>query len=150
MISHISLGPVSSLTGFLLVTLLCVTRIVVNRLDYRHIEGFVQDSSISSTIVAWRWAMPPEWHSKIYITRTKITRWCTTLEWHSKISITRTKITWWCTTLEWHNRGHSVFCRMSMASCKTAVSPLLTHWRYCSLALSLRCLGNVIDWRQFS
>ena len=25
-----------------------------------------------------------------------------------------------------------------MAWCKTAVSPLLTHWRYCSLALSLR------------
>ena len=27
---------------------------------------------------------------------------------------------------------------MSMALCKTAVSPLLTHWRYCSLALSHR------------
>ena len=27
---------------------------------------------------------------------------------------------------------------ISMASCKTAVSPLLTHWRYCSLALSHR------------
>ena len=25
-----------------------------------------------------------------------------------------------------------------MAKCKTAVSPLLTHWRYCSLALSHR------------
>ena len=27
---------------------------------------------------------------------------------------------------------------ISMASCKTAVSPLLMHWRYCSLALSWR------------
>ena len=27
---------------------------------------------------------------------------------------------------------------ISMASCKTAVSPLLTHWKYCSLALSHR------------
>ena len=28
-------------------------------------------------------------------------------------------------------------CYMSMAKCKTAVSPLLTHWRYCSLALAI-------------
>ena len=28
---------------------------------------------------------------------------------------------------------------MSMANCKTAVSPMLTHWRYCSPALSHRC-----------
>ena len=28
---------------------------------------------------------------------------------------------------------------MSMAQCKTAVTPLLTHWSYCSLALSHRC-----------
>ena len=28
---------------------------------------------------------------------------------------------------------------MSIASCKTAESPLLTHWRYCSLARSHRC-----------
>ena len=27
---------------------------------------------------------------------------------------------------------------ISMTSCKTAVSPLLTHWRYCSLALGHR------------
>ena len=27
---------------------------------------------------------------------------------------------------------------ISMAQCKTAVSPLLTHWRYCSLALNHR------------
>ena len=31
----------------------------------------------------------------------------------------------------------------SMAQCKTAVSPLLTHWRYCSLALSHQ---NVLLW----
>ena len=30
---------------------------------------------------------------------------------------------WWCNST-------------SMALCKTAVSPLLTHWRYCSVALS--------------
>ena len=30
------------------------------------------------------------------------------------------------------------FAYISMAWCKTAVSPLLTHWRYCSLALSPR------------
>ena len=29
-------------------------------------------------------------------------------------------------------------CPMSMIKCKTAVSPLLMHWRYCSLALSHR------------
>ena len=43
---------------------------------------------------------------------------------------------------------------MSMAYCKTAVSPLLTYWRYCSLAQSHRCdqagfmstePGNVYD-----
>ena len=28
---------------------------------------------------------------------------------------------------------------ISMAQCKTAVSPLLTQWRYCSLALTHRC-----------
>ena len=35
----------------------------------------------------------------------------------------------------------------SMAWCKTAVSPLLTHWRYCSLALSHRNVkyGNDIS-----
>ena len=35
--------------------------------------------------------------------------------------------------LKW-NPGYII----SMALCKTAISPLLTHWRYCSLALSHR------------
>ena len=34
---------------------------------------------------------------------------------------------------------------MSMALCKTAVSPLLTHWRYCSLVLSHRCYPFNLD-----
>ena len=32
----------------------------------------------------------------------------------------------------------------SMARCKTALSPLLRHWRYCSLALSHRHIGRVV------
>ena len=31
----------------------------------------------------------------------------------------------------------------SMAHCKTAVSPLLTHWRYCSLATSHRTVASM-------
>ena len=31
---------------------------------------------------------------------------------------------------------------LSMAWCKTVVSSLLTHWRYCSFALSHRCHGG--------
>ena len=33
---------------------------------------------------------------------------------------------------------------ISMASCKTAVTPLLTHWSYCSLALSHRYHNHVL------
>ena len=42
----------------------------------------------------------------------------------------------------WHTGETAVqhlanyICIMSMATCKSAVSPLLMHWRYCSLALS--------------
>ena len=32
------------------------------------------------------------------------------------------------------------FEKISMAWCKTAVTPLLMHWSYCSLALSHRCM----------
>ena len=31
--------------------------------------------------------------------------------------------------------------------CKTAVSPFLTHWRYCSLALNHRFLFPIISWQ---
>ena len=34
---------------------------------------------------------------------------------------------------------------MSMAYCKTAVTPLQTHWSYCSLALRLRCNMHFIS-----
>ena len=34
---------------------------------------------------------------------------------------------------------------MSTTLCKTAVFPLLTHWRYCSLALSHRCDVMKVD-----
>ena len=33
----------------------------------------------------------------------------------------------------------SLYC-ISMAQCKTAVSPLLTHWRYCNLTLNHRSI----------
>ena len=33
---------------------------------------------------------------------------------------------------------HAILFYISMVLCKTAISPLLTHWRYCSLALSHR------------
>ena len=36
-----------------------------------------------------------------------------------------------------HYRFHCS-CNISMTQCKTAVTPLLTHWSYCSLALSHR------------
>ena len=47
--------------------------------------------------------------------------------------------------------AHSVYCMFywqmfhvrSMAKCKTAVTPLLTHWSYCSLALSHR---DIVIW----
>ena len=41
---------------------------------------------------------------------------------------------------------------ISLALCKTAVSPLLTHWRYCSLGLSPRCsfLVSKTTWNPFS
>ena len=43
----------------------------------------------------------------------------------------------------WHtgtSTGIITTCLMSMAWCKTAVTPLLTHWSYCSLAPSHRCV----------
>ena len=36
----------------------------------------------------------------------------------------------------WRNSKFILLPDMSMVKCKTAVYPLLTHWRYCSLALS--------------
>ena len=49
-------------------------------------------------------------------------------------------------TFQWFLPGwcNHVVMYTSMAQCKTAVSPLLMHWRYCSLALNHRmdmCLG---------
>ena len=41
------------------------------------------------------------------------------------------------------NRRTPFFNIKSMAQCKTAVTPLLTHWSYCSLALSRR---NMYYW----
>ena len=35
---------------------------------------------------------------------------------------------------------------MLLAQCKTAVSPLLMHWRYCSLALSHQCSVKRVSW----
>ena len=43
------------------------------------------------------------------------------------------------------NMFNDVHCNyFSMAECNTAVSPVLTHWRYCSLALSHRSLPTSI------
>ena len=47
-----------------------------------------------------------------------------------------------------HFTGHWMFVRkltISMAQCKKALSPLLTHWRYCSLELNHR---YDFDWRE--
>ena len=43
-----------------------------------------------------------------------------------------------CHTFQWYI--------MSMVQYKTAISPLLTHWRYCSLALSHRCQLLGFQW----
>ena len=39
----------------------------------------------------------------------------------------------------------SLLTHISMAQCKTAVSPLLTHLRYCSLALSRQCVSPIFN-----
>ena len=41
--------------------------------------------------------------------------------------------------------GARICKNMSMAWCKSAVSPLLTHWRYCSLTLNHRCENILIQ-----
>ena len=48
----------------------------------------------------------------------------------------------WCFLSIWYKYTYLMFIKLCVhmivliALCKTAVSPLLTHWRYCSLALS--------------
>ena len=52
------------------------------------------------------------------------------------------------TTLKNQVKRSQVFSymNMSIAYCNTAVTPLLTHWSYCSLALMHRCKAMFQPW----
>ena len=46
-----------------------------------------------------------------------------------------------CQKYQWNSEGN-LSNDMSMALCRTEISPLLMHWRYCSLALSHQCIAH--------
>ena len=48
------------------------------------------------------------------------------------------EVDWWRSQTEYWLKSVIYSYFISMAWCKTVVSPLLTHWRYCSLALNHR------------
>ena len=95
-----------------------------------HFVGLVQDCNISSVLAM------------------EILQSCTE-------SLISHDISQWTTLSRCYSMAHKVvplvlfsntslkqFIIISMAWCRTAITPLLTHWSYCSLALTQRCTGS--------